>query len=307
MLGIKRRGFVAALAHAAKLDSGKGVSTRAPALEDELSLSTLPRNMSWLDKMEKRAGWIAIPGLLRYVAGFTALVFILYKWDAHFLDTLSLDKGLVLQGQIWRLITYIFVPQIGGGFLVYRTPDWFNAAFSVFFLIWAGDRLEEVWGAFKLTLYFLIGMMGTTVAAFFLGAQFSNSMLIASIFFAFARFFPNVVIFLFYILPLKVKWIAWAYAAILLLQFLGGPMQLRGALVAVFANYLLFFGPELFLEAKQRQESSSRRRRFESESRSDAEPLHKCATCGATELTDQSLEFRVARNGEEYCVPHLPV
>jgi hypothetical protein len=265
-----------------------------------------PTNMSWLDKLEKRLGWIAIPGLLRYVAAFMALVFILYKWDPHFLETLRLDPGLVLQGQVWRLITYIFVPQIGGGFLVFRTPDWFNAAFTVFFLIWAGDRLEEAWGAFKLTLYFLIGMIGTTVAAFFFGANFSNSMLIASIFFAFAHFFPDVVILFAYILPLKVKWIAWGFAALLLFQFVGGPMQLRAGLLAVFANYMIFFGPEFFRTAKQRQETSSRRRRFESESRSDAEPLHKCATCGATELSDPNLEFRVARDGEEFCMAHLP-
>jgi hypothetical protein len=262
--------------------------------------------MSWLDKLERRLGFIAIPGLLRYVAAFMALVFILYKWDPHFLETLSLEPGLVLQGQVWRLITYIFIPQIGGGFLVFSTPDWFNAAFSVFFLIWAGDRLEEAWGSFKLTLYFLIGMFGTTVAAFFFGAQFSNSMLITSIFFAFARFFPDVVIFLFYILPLKVKWIAWGYAAILFFQFLGAPMQMRAALLAVFANYLIFFAPEIIYDVRHRKEVSTRRRKFESAARSESEPLHKCAVCGATELTDSNLEFRVARDGEEYCVPHLP-
>jgi hypothetical protein len=49
-----------------------------------------------------------------------------------------------------------------------------------------------------------------------------------------------------------------------------------------------------------------RRQRFEIQSRSEEEALHKCKTCGATELTDPSLEFRVARDGEEYCLAHLP-
>jgi len=40
--------------------------------------------------------------------------------------------------------------------------------------------------------------------------------------------------------------------------------------------------------------------------RSEDEALHRCAHCGATELTNPSLEFRVARDGEEYCLAHLP-
>ena len=34
--------------------------------------------------------------------------------------------------------------------------------------------------------------------------------------------------------------------------------------------------------------------------------FHRCAQCGKTEITAPDLEFRVSRNGEEYCFPHLP-
>ena len=259
--------------------------------------------MRWLDKLERRFGFLAISGLLRYVAALNAVVFLLYKWDPRYLILLDLDPNAVLHGQVWRLITYIFIPQLGS---FIPAPDWFNAAFFVFFLIWVGDRLEQVWGAFKLNLFYALGMIGTTVAAFFFGARFSNGMLNSSLFFAFAHFFPDVVIYFAYILPLKVKWIAWGYAAILCWQFLTGSMQFRSAVLAAFINYFIFFGRELFQQARHRQEVSTRRRRFGSEMRSDAEPLHKCATCGATELTDPNMEFRVARDGEEYCMPHLP-
>jgi hypothetical protein len=259
--------------------------------------------MSWVDKLQRRIGFLAIPGLLRYVAALTALVFVLYKIDPRYLSLIDLDIDAVRRGQVWRLVTYIFIPQLGS---LIPAPDWFNAAFAVLFLIWVGDRLEEAWGAFRLTLYFLIGMIGTTVAAVLFGARFSNAMLYSSIFFAFVRFYPNVVIFFAYILPLKVKWIAWIYAAILLWQFMVGTIPFRSALLVSFANYLLFFGRDLFAEARQRHDVSERRRRFEASSRSEVEPLHKCAICGATELSDPNLDFRVARNGEEYCVPHLP-
>jgi hypothetical protein len=258
--------------------------------------------MSALDKLERRLGFIAVPSLLRYVAALTALVFILFKIDPHYLSLIDLNIDAVKRGQVWRLITYIFIPQLGG-----LIPDWISAAFAVLFLIWVGDRLEEAWGAFRLTLFFLIGMIGTTVAAVFFGQRFSNAMLYSSVFFAFARFYPNVVIFFAYILPLKVKWVAWIYAAILLFQFTVGSMALRSAMLVAFANYFLFFGRDIINEGRQRREVSERQQRFESASRHpDVEPLHSCAVCGATELTDPNLEFRVARNGEEYCVPHLP-
>jgi hypothetical protein len=95
-------------------------------------------------------------------------------------------------------------------------------------------------------------------------------------------------------------------ALFLFIGFFVGSNAYRMAVVAALANYLIFFGPEIIHDARHRRDVTSRRRRFETSSRSEAEPLHKCATCGATELSDPNLEFRVARNGEEYCVPHLP-
>ncbi len=131
-------------------------------------------------------------------------------------------------------------------------------------------------------------------------------MLISSLFFAFARFYPDLVIYLFFILPVRVKWLAWVYAALLLVGFILGTNAYRVAVVAAMSNYLIFFGPDIVYEARHRHEVSSRRKRFEGESRSEDESIHKCAVCGATELSDPNLDFRVARDGEEYCVPHLP-
>jgi hypothetical protein len=78
------------------------------------------------------------------------------------------------------------------------------------------------------------------------------------------------------------------------------------AVIAALSNYLIFFGPEIIHDARHRREVSTRRRRYEGASRSEAEPLHKCAVCGATELSDPNLDFRVSRDGEEYCTAHLP-
>jgi len=131
-------------------------------------------------------------------------------------------------------------------------------------------------------------------------------MFYSSLFFAFARFYPDQVIYLFFVLPAKIKWIAWVSAAFLLFGFVVGTNSYRMALVAAMANYLIFFGPEIIHDARHRGEVSARRSRYARSSRSEAEPLHKCSVCGATELSDPNLDFRVARDGEEYCMAHLP-
>jgi membrane associated rhomboid family serine protease len=253
--------------------------------------------MSLLDSLERRFGRFAIPGLIRIVAGFNALVFILERLNPQFVQMLDLNRGAILHGEVWRLVTYIFIPTTD-------SPIWI--LFVLLFLWFIGEGLERAWGAFRLNLFYLVGMVGTTVAAFFFGKDFSNTMLNASLFFAFANFYPDEVIYVFFILPVKVKWLAWGSAALLLLGFATGPNAYRMALIAAFANYLIFFGPGIISAARNRQQIAGRRRRFEEGARSEEETLHRCAICGATELTNPNLEFRVSRNGEEYCLAHLP-
>src|ERR1700730_5197736 len=166
--------------------------------------------MTWLDKLERRFGFLAIPGLCRLLVGFTVLVFVLILLNPDFLNVIALDPGRVRRGEVWRLVTYIFIPpSLSPLFLL----------LGLWFLWFIGDGLERAWGAFRLTLYFFVGMIGTTVAAFFFGSNFSNSMLTAALFFAFATFYPNEVIYIFFILPVKVKWVAWAMAVFLLYGF----------------------------------------------------------------------------------------
>jgi membrane associated rhomboid family serine protease len=252
--------------------------------------------MTWLDKLERRFGFLGIPGLIRIVIGFTALVWALAWLLPGFGSMLTLDPVRIRHGEVWRLVTYIFIPQTFSFWIV----------LALWFLWFIGEGLERAWGPFRLTLYFFVGMIGTTVAAFFFGSDSSNYMLLMSLFFAFARFYPDEVIYILFILPVKIKWLAWIFAAFLLVGFLLNSNSYRAALIAAFANYFIFFGPEIVRQATHRHEVSTRRRRFEGHSRNADEALHRCAVCGATELTDPNLDFRVARDGEEYCMAHLP-
>ena len=148
---------------------------------------------------------------------------------------------------------------------------------------------------------------GMTIAAFLFGASYSQYMFTQVLFFAFARFYPDTQINLYFVLPVKVKWLAWFDAALLAYQFTFQGNGYRAALLASLASYLLFFGREIFQEARTRGQVATRRRRFEQASALPADfALHRCEVCGRTETAAPELEFRVAKDGHEYCTEHLP-
>src|SRR6202171_6367636 len=259
------------------LDAATFVSTHTPPVEARRAYSTVVAAMRFLDRLERRLGFIAIPGLVRAIVALNVLVFILVYLNKGFDAYLALDMARIRAGEVWRLVTYIFVPQMSNPLIV---------LIALWFLWFIGDGLERAWGPFRVTLYFFVGMIGTTAAAFFFGSNFSNAMLTASLFYAFARFYPDEIIYVFFVLPLKIKWVAWASAAFLLYGFVVSSNSYRMALIAAFANYLIFFGPGIYQEVRQRRGVADRRKRFEIHSRDETEPLHRCAVCGATELSD---------------------
>ena len=261
--------------------------------------------MKWIDRAERRFGHLAVPHLIHGIAFLSAVSFVLYKINPQFFSLLMLVPRLVLEGQVWRLVTYLFIPSL---FSLIPLPDWVNAVFYVLFMIWMSNGLEEVWGPFKVNVYCLITVVGITVAAFFFGSMSAQLLFFEAIFFAFARYYPDEIIYLAYILPVKVKWMAWGNAAWLLYTFIfSGDPGFRAGLICTMAAYLLFFGKEIVHEAQHRQEVSARRQRFENAVRAgDDAAIHRCEVCGRTELQAPDLEFRVAKDGHEYCVEHLP-
>ena len=92
--------------------------------------------MAWLDKLERRFGFLGIPGLIRIVIGFTALVYVLVYLNRGFELFLTLDPVLILRGQVWRLVTYIFIPQT-------FSPLW--VLLALWFLWFIGEGLERAW------------------------------------------------------------------------------------------------------------------------------------------------------------------
>jgi hypothetical protein len=257
--------------------------------------------MKWIDRAEARFGHLAIPHLVQAIGVLSGAVFFFYKLDPNFFSALELYPNRIMAGEVWRLVTYIFVPTTAS---MIPSPDWVNAVFYMLFMFWIGNGLDQVWSALRINLYCLITMAGITVAAFFFGTLFSHFMLVQALFFAFARFYPDEMITF---PPVKVKWLAWFDVGWLFFLSITQGISFTMAMLATLIAYFLFFGQEIFMGARFRQEVASRRERFE-ESAKDAggESMHRCAVCGRSELVAPDLDFRVASDGEEYCVEHLP-
>lgn len=255
--------------------------------------------MSWFEKLEARYGYLAIPRLLSFVALLNGLVFVLQKLNPGYLNFLTLDPPAVMDGQIWRLVTHIFIPQIGR-----LLPDWIEVLVYLLFLNWLGAGLEMAIGAFRVNLYYLLGLVGTTAAAFLVGRGDGGFLLNNSLLFAFARLYPDMKIYFLMVIPIRVKWLAWASAAYILISLLEPGWANRVAILASLTNFAVFFGPAWIREIRNRKNAKHRMSIFTGE-KDLHEALHQCAVCGETEITRPDLEFRVARNGSEYCTQHL--
>ncbi len=253
--------------------------------------------MKWIDSLEAKYKHLAIPGIIRVVVAFNALTYLLWLSNPGYIEFLRLDPDQIRHGQVWRLFTYIFIPPAFGVLGLF---------FALMFLWYMGEGLEQAWGAFKLNLFYLCGMAGCTVAAFFFGGHWMDFFLNLSILFAFGTMFPDEIIYLFFIIPVKIKWIALVSFVLLVGVFMQSGVQGKMAILVSFANYLFFFGPRLLYNIRHRQAVVSRRQEFARQSVPEDEPLHHCAVCKETELTSPDLDFRVAKDGAEYCTRHLP-
>jgi hypothetical protein len=257
--------------------------------------------------IRRKLAHCAIPGLVRYVVLFNALVFILHFLAPGFTTVLQLDPSRVLQGQIWRLVTWIFIPET-------LSPFWIF--FALLFLLYVGDGLEAAIGSYKMTLFYLCGVLSCTIVSFGFGLAAStmqlapaNTFLNLSLLLAYATVYPDFQVLVFFVIPLRISWLAIISALLMILSALGAPIVVGATLGAAFLNYLLFFHRELRANlgfsgiAIGKRASSVLLRKVQEES---VASLHRCETCGCTEKSNPDLDFRVAANGAEYCRAHLP-
>lgn len=278
--------------------------------------------MNWLNKLERKYGKYAIPNLMKYVIVLYGAGFLLQIINPGFYyQYLSLNAEAILHGQVWRVITFMMqAPSTSMIFIVF--------ALYLYYMI--GMQLENAWGSFRFNVYFGSGILFHVLAEILIyfitgislpiGTWYLNM----SLFFAFAALYPNVQFLLFFVIPVKVKWLAWLdglyFAYTVVAAFLPssggsgyGILLKANAVAAVVSilNFIIFFfcsrnmKPYSPKEVKRKKEFKQKMRPVNNYANG---ARHRCAVCGRTDVDYPDLEFRYCSkcNGNyEYCQDHL--
>ncbi len=257
--------------------------------------------MSLLDKIERRLAPFAVPHpTLWLVAGqtFVVLASLLGLLDPN---RLLLVPSLVMEGEIWRLLTFVFIPP---------NASWLFIAFALYVLYLFGTSLEQQWGVFRFNVFLLTGYVFTVAAAFvFPDYPATNQFVNGSIFLAFAHLNPTFTMMLFFILPVQIRWLA-AFAWLMALAGLVlGDNPTRLMIVAAAGNFLLFFGRSMISDLRSGRRRMQYHAKQAAARREAAEtPRHTCVVCGKNSNDHPDLDFRYCSKcaGDQcYCPEHL--
>ena len=281
-----------------------------------------------LNKLERKLGKYVIPNLMRYLIGGYVLGYLLMIGSnitsVNFISYMTLEPYYIIHRfQIWRIFTWIMIPESSNILF-----------FAIMLLLYyqLGTALENAWGTFRYNAYIFGGMLATLIGAFILyfiygaisggpvagiGNYFSMEYVNLSIFLAFAVCFPDMEVLLYFIIPIKMKWMAVVYAVMIVISVITAGWPGRVAILCSLLNFLVFY---LSTRNYRRVDPREIHRKQEFKRKvsqgqgptvdRSGQPIarHKCAVCGRTDLTHPELEFRFCSkcNGNyEYCQDHL--
>ncbi len=268
----------------------------------------LDTNMTLLDWLERRLSPLAIPHLtLMLIIGQVVIYLVTQSQlmagqPAPLLENIALIPSQVLNGEVWRVFTYLLDPP--------RTNPLFAFFFwYIFYLM--GTALETTWGTFRFNVFMLVGFVASVAASFVLpdvrDVPASNYFLYGSVFLAFARFYPDFTLNLFLVLPIKIKWLALIAWIIYAINFVTGTNSERVLIVAALANYFLFFWRDHLTRLKDHK------RRLDYAAKMNASAgkgriVHTCAVCGLSSADEPRTAFRYCSqcDGQRcYCPEHI--
>ena len=260
-----------------------------------------------------------IPNLMRVIVIGNVAVYVLMLLtqanDANALSFLTFNLNALLHGEVWRLVTFVFVP-------AYSSP--FALLISLYFYYWIGSTLERQWGTAKFNLYYISGALLTVLGVVLASLITGNPYLTAagtgyvnlSMFFAFAFLFPDTTVLLFFILPVRMKWLAYLDGALFAFDIIRaiGQHNWAGVVLPVVAllNFAVFIWPEVhYLANRTRQQYSPRTVQFKQAVKQQEKEKgyhHKCAVCGRTDTDYPDLQFRYCSKCAGYhcfCQDHI--
>ena len=262
-----------------------------------------------------------IPNLMLYISLGAGLVYLftMATQNSVLYYYLMFDRELILQGQVWRLISYP---------LTYNAGNLLLTAVSLLCYYSLGRAMENIWGTFRFNLFYLSGIVMMDIYCMIFGGYADVYYLNLSLFLSYATMFPNAQFLLFFIIPVK----AWIFALLDLVLVLIGlltdsfPYNLFS--VISIANYFLFFGKDvlnvipmswranasrLFKKRPKQQKAKvvpfPNAGSYEATTASVKAPYtHRCTVCGRTDVSNPELEFRYCSRCQGYhcyCIDHI--
>ena len=284
---------------------------KKPTCKEDIPLRKLYDS---LDRFCARHPYWGIPNLMRYIVIGSVIFYALnLVTNGGAYALLAYSSAAVLHGQVWRLITFIFLP-----------PSWdvINFALFLYFYYWIGGILEDYWGTPKFTVYYLSGTVLTILASLVLyfaggwdygmGTHYVN----LAMFLACAVLIPETVIRLFFIIPVKMKWVAWADLLLLAYNILSAVGRrdwgnVHSPIIALL-NFVVFFYPYFSQKARRERSRTSRQAiRFRQTVKASQAPKsynHRCAVCGKTDAEYPNMSFRYCSRCAGYhcfCEEHI--
>lgn len=277
----------------------------------------------WIDRFCRNHPKLGIPNLMLYVAVGNVAIGLLDNFSTSPLSLLLFFlRDAIFQGQVWRLVAFIFVP-ITGDFGIWRFSvpgtSFLMTVLSAYFYYWVGSLLEREWGTTRFNCFFFLGVILNVLFGLVCGFS-SMHYVYLSMFFAFAVLFPDMQILFMFVLPVKVKWLAWIDAALFAwdtFKFLRAGLWLWALLPLVaILNFFIFFWDD-FAEAIARRRGRARHQKsraavnFRAAQKKAKETrgyLHKCDVCGKTDADDPGMEFRYCSKCQGYhcyCMDHI--
>lgn len=232
-----------------------------------------------------------IRNLMKIIVIGNVVAFFLSYLDTTgtFLSYLYFSPRLILRGQIWRLVSFVFVPNYN---------SIFSFAISMYFYYFIGNALEGQWGQARFNIYYLGGMILSIIYGFVTntGGWTINAYYInMAMFFAFAAMWPDFTVLLFFFIPIKMKWLALIDVVLFVSDMI---MHSTFYPLVAILNFLIFCGAPLLSRISWSRKSYVRKAEFKSamhkaERREEAKGYrHKCAVCGRTDTEYPNLEFR---------------
>ena len=281
-----------------------------------------------------------IPHLMKYLTIANIVIWLLSSVNSRILPYMQFNPYYIVHGQIWRVISFVFIPPSSG----------ILAIISFYFYYLIGNTLESNWGTARFTLYFLTGVVLSVIYGFVLFFVFKINMSLTayyiylSLFFSFAALYPDMQVLLFFIIPIKMKWLAIADAVLFIYSIITmSPFPAKFLPILAILNIFIFAGDDILalfgLSGRGYRKNAfggryggdyarndSGRNSASYSGRTDntinfkkaADKIrrdqsanlynHKCAVCGKTDTDYPGLEFRFCSRCAGYhcfCSEHI--